>query len=114
MVSSVVSVASRDTRRAFWTVSSFVVVRFRFGIQPKRGTKRRNGQDMPISNRPTTQVAVAKGVPQIPTHAQNDNHVLEVSPTEQCRAVLAHRLTLPNPPVRVLQQIPTRGSTTLS
>ena len=51
------------------------------------------------------QVAVAKGVPQIPTHAQNDNHVLEVSPPEQCRAVLAHRLTLPKPPVRVLQQI---------
>jgi hypothetical protein len=38
---------------------------------------------------------------------QNDNHVLEMSPPEQCRAVLAHRLTLPDPPARVLQQIPT-------
>jgi hypothetical protein len=29
------------------------------------------------------QVAVAKRVPQIPPHAQNDNHVLEVSPPKQ-------------------------------
>lgn len=44
------------------------------------------------------QVAVAKRVPQIPPHAQNDNHVLEVSSPEQCRAVLAHRSTLPDLP----------------
>jgi hypothetical protein len=55
------------------------------------------------------QVAVAQRVPQIPPHAQNDNHVLEVSPPEQCRAVLAHRLTLPDPSARVLQQIRPAG-----
>src|SRR5260221_3571800 len=55
MVSSTVSVASRNTLRAFWTVSSFLVVRFRFGIHHKRGTKRRNGQAVPNSNGPTTE-----------------------------------------------------------
>jgi hypothetical protein len=45
------------------------------------------------------QVAVAERVPRIPPDAQDaqdDNHVLKVSPPEQHRAVLAHRLTVPN------------------
>src|SRR5712671_5236917 len=36
------------------------------------------------------QVAVAERVAQIPPNAQDDDHVLEVSPSEQRRAVLAH------------------------
>ena len=60
------------------------------------------------------QVAVGKRVPQIPPHAQNNNHVLEVSPSKQCRAVLAHRLTLPDPPIRFLQQILQADSVRLS
>ena len=36
---------------------------------------------------PLFQVAVAERVPQIPLDAQNDNHVLEVSPPEQSLAV---------------------------
>jgi len=36
------------------------------------------------------QVAIAEGVPQIPPHAQNDDHVLEVSSPEQRRSLLAH------------------------
>ena len=36
------------------------------------------------------QVAVAERVAQIPPNAQNDDHVLEVSPSEQRRAVLVH------------------------
>jgi hypothetical protein len=46
---------------------------------------------------PLFQVAVAERVPQIPLDAQNDNHVLEVSPPEQSLEVLARRLTLPDP-----------------
>ena len=36
------------------------------------------------------QVAVAERVAQVPSNAQDDDHVLEVSPSEQRRAVLAH------------------------
>ena len=43
-----------NTRLAFWTVSSFVLVRVRFGIYLKRATKWEERQYVPISNRPTT------------------------------------------------------------
>lgn len=36
------------------------------------------------------QVTVAERVPQIPPHAQNDDHVLEVPPPEQRCSLLAH------------------------
>lgn len=47
------------------------------------------------------QIAVAERVSQIPPDAQNDNHILEVAPTEQGRTILGHQLTLPDPPGRV-------------
>src|SRR5262245_44099355 len=42
------------------------------------------------------QVAVAKRVPQIPSHAQYNDLVLEVSPTEQLWSLSTHRITVPN------------------
>jgi hypothetical protein len=42
------------------------------------------------------QIPVAERVSQIPSHAENDHHVLEVSTTEQCRPILAHRVTVPD------------------
>jgi len=47
------------------------------------------------------QIPVAERVPQIPTDTQNNNHVREVSPTEQRRPVLGHRITLPDRSTRV-------------
>jgi ATP-dependent DNA ligase len=47
------------------------------------------------------QVAVAERVPQIPSHAQNNDHVLEVPPSEQRRSLLAHGITLPNLPATI-------------
>lgn len=47
------------------------------------------------------QVAIAERVPQIPSHAQNDDHVLEVPPSEKRWSLLAHGFTLPNPPAMI-------------
>src|SRR5687768_2141774 len=44
-------------------------------------------------------------IPQIPPEAQNDDHVLEVPPTEERRPLLAHRFTLPDRPRARLQHI---------
>jgi len=52
------------------------------------------------------QVAVAERVAQIPPNAQDDDHVLEVPPSEQRRAVLAHASPYQTWPTGVLQQIP--------
>jgi hypothetical protein len=43
-------------------------------------------------------IPIAQRVPQIPSHAQNDNVAPEMSPTEQCWLALAHLLTLPDQP----------------
>ena len=50
------------------------------------------------------EVAVAKRVPQILSHAQNDDLVLEMSPTEQLWSFSIHGITVPMRPPR-LQQI---------
>jgi len=47
------------------------------------------------------QVAIAQRVAQIPADAQNDDHVLEVPPSEQRRSLLPHGITVPKPSAAV-------------
>ena len=47
------------------------------------------------------QIPVAKRISQIPPHAEKDHHFLEVSTTEQCRPLLAHRVTIADRRIRL-------------
>jgi hypothetical protein len=44
------------------------------------------------------QIAVAQRIPQVPPHAQNDDDVVKVSPSERRWSGPAHRITLPEDP----------------
>src|SRR6516225_402591 len=44
------------------------------------------------------QVAVAQRIPQVPPHAQNDDDIVKVSPSERRWSGPAHRITLPEVP----------------
>jgi hypothetical protein len=52
------------------------------------------------------QIAVAERIPQIPSNAQNDDLVFEVSPSEKGRPGLSHSLHPSRPASTSLQQIP--------
>src|SRR6516225_3329750 len=41
------------------------------------------------------QIAVAQRIPQLPPHAQNDDDIVKVSPSERRRLGPAHGITLP-------------------
>jgi hypothetical protein len=44
------------------------------------------------------QIPVAQRIPQVPPHAQNDNDIVKVSPSEQRWSGPAHCITLPEAP----------------
>jgi hypothetical protein len=54
------------------------------------------------------QIAVAERIPQIPSNAQNDDLVFEVSPSEKGRPGLSHSLHPSRPASTSLQQIRSR------
>jgi len=53
-------------------------------------------------------ITVAQRVSQIPSHAQQDDLVFEVSPTEQSRPILSHSSHPIRTASRRLQQIPSK------
>jgi hypothetical protein len=47
------------------------------------------------------QVAIGKRISQVPANAQEDNHIFEMPPAEQCRPSSVHDTTLPDQFIRV-------------
>jgi len=56
------------------------------------------------------QIAVAKGIAQIPTNAQNDENIFEVPSPEQPRSIVGHCLNLSKFPARVCNRSEPRGN----
>src|SRR5215471_2250035 len=56
------------------------------------------------------QIPIAQRITQVPSNTKDDNHILEVSPTEQHWPVLAHRITLPEAAPAVCNRFTTKTS----
>ena len=61
-----------------------------------------------LTRRHIGKITVAQRVLQIPSHAQQDDLVFEVSPTEQSRPILSHSSHPIRTASRRLQQIPSK------